>query len=211
MSLGDSRVGVDLNPSGAPRVADIERRAAHAIKTIGSANPPSTITRFKALAMTDVEVSAMGAAKAVAPSGRWVTRLATYRPAVPTLRAEAPRAVPAEDPPAAARGRPSIDPPCFRPESVAKRPPPSAPPSIPRISAFRSPRDPCTERLHGSPRARIRPRRGRKCPSRAPRRIDRHGSAPRPRHALRAQRAAQHRRLGYNILWLGPSIIAKSG
>ena len=70
---------------------------------------------------------------------------------------------------------------------------------------------PCTERLDGSPRARIRPRRGRKCPSRAPRRMHRHDSAPRACHAPRAQRALQHRRFGYNILWLGSSIIAKTG
>ena len=66
-------------------------------------------------------------------------------------------------------------------------------------------------------RARSCPRRPghrsrtRKCPSRAPRRIDRHASAARARHALRAQRALQHRRLGYNILWLGPSIIVQLG
>ena len=70
---------------------------------------------------------------------------------------------------------------------------------------------PCTEPVDGSPPARIRPRRGRKCPSRAPRRIDRHASAARPRHAPGAQRALQHRRFDCNILWLGSPIIAESG
>ena len=65
-------------------------------------------------------------------------------------------------------------------------------------------------------RARSCPRRPghrsrtRKCPSRASCCIDRHASAARLCHALRAQRALQHRRPGYNILWLGPSIIVKS-
>ena len=66
-------------------------------------------------------------------------------------------------------------------------------------------------------RARSCPRRPghrsrtRKCPSRAPRGIVTHASAARARHALRAQRALQHRRLSYNILWFGQSIIAESG
>lgn len=69
---------------------------------------------------------------------------------------------------------------------------------------------PCTERQDGSPRARNCPRSGRKCPSQAPRRMHRHASAARPRHARKAQRAPQHRRLDHNILWFGSSVVAKN-
>ena len=81
--------------------------------------------------------------------------------------------------------------------------------SNPAFGHFDPRRAPCTKRLDGSPRAQNRPRRRRKCPSRAPRRMHGHDSAPRARHAPGAQRALQHRRLGYNILWLGSSIIAE--
>ena len=69
---------------------------------------------------------------------------------------------------------------------------------------------PCIERQDGSPRARNRLRSGRKCVSQAPRRIHRHDSALRARHAPGAQRALQHRRFNYNILCLGSSMIAKT-
>ncbi|MDE0392098.1 MAG: hypothetical protein OXI57_08530 [Rhodospirillales bacterium] len=44
----------------------------------------------------------------------------------------------------------------------------------------------------------------------APRRMDRHNSAPHFRHAHDAQRALQHRHFDYNIMWRGALIIAES-
>ena len=73
IALGDSRFGVDFNPSRNPRIADIKRRAADlidAIETIAGKNRPSEIARFKALTVTDIEAVAMWTAKAAAQSER---------------------------------------------------------------------------------------------------------------------------------------------
>ena len=73
MTLGDSRVGIDFNPSGSKTIADLKRRAADfidavdAIELLGEA--PGEIARLKALAMTEIESAAMWAVKAAARSG----------------------------------------------------------------------------------------------------------------------------------------------
>ena len=66
------------------------------------------------------------------------------RPPTPSPR----HAASVEAPPSAARWRPSAAPPCSRPTSVPKRPPPIAQPQHPRICASRPPQSP----LHQTPR-----------------------------------------------------------
>ena len=98
MSLGDSRVDVDLNPSGAPRIANIERRTVDlidAVEAIGGENSPSNIARLKTLATADVQASTVRASKAATQSRRRTTRFVTGRLADPTPRREALRATPA--------------------------------------------------------------------------------------------------------------------
>ena len=82
MSLGDSRVDVDLNPSGSPRIANIKRRTVDpidAVEATGGENPSSKIARLKALAKTGVEASTARASKAATRSGHRTTRIVTYR------------------------------------------------------------------------------------------------------------------------------------
>ena len=278
IALGDSRFGVEFNPSRNPRIADIKRRAADlidAIETIAGENRPSEIARFKALTVTDIGAVAMWTAKAAAQSERRVTRLVTYRVVAPAPHVEVPHTTPAarldrcppRDPnptrrcvaprtKTASRHTPSTSSPRHAgrakapdaaarwrrppgPQVTSTRPHPRRPRrphagslapveahrrSARRIAkshpctttsstpAFARPdprRAPRTELLDASPRARNRPRRRRKCLSRAPRRMDRHNGALRARHAPGAQRALQHRHFGYNILWLGPFTIEK--
>ena len=98
IALGDSRFGVDFNPSRNPRIADIKRRAADlidAIETIAGKNPPREIARFKALTVTDIEAVAMWTAKVAAQSERRVTRLVTYRVVAPAPHVEVPHTTPA--------------------------------------------------------------------------------------------------------------------
>ena len=82
MSFGDSRVDVDLNPSGAPRIADIKRRTVDLIDTVettGGENPSGKIARMKVLATTGVEASTVRASKAATQSGHRTTRIVTCR------------------------------------------------------------------------------------------------------------------------------------
>ena len=98
IALGDSRFGVDFNPSRNPRIADIKRRAADlidAVETIAGENRPSEIARFKALTVTDIGAVAMWTAKAAAQSERRVTRLVTYRVVAPAPHVEVPHTTPA--------------------------------------------------------------------------------------------------------------------
>ena len=69
MTLGNSRVGIDFNPSGSETIADIKRRAAELIDAIDVIQPPGEIARLKALAMTEIESAAMRAVMAAARSG----------------------------------------------------------------------------------------------------------------------------------------------
>ena len=93
IALGDSRFGVDFNPSRNPRIADIKRRAADpidAIETIAGENRPSEIARFKALTVTDIEAVAMWTAKAAAQSGHSVIQRVTCRLVPPAPRVDVP-------------------------------------------------------------------------------------------------------------------------
>ena len=233
MTLGDIRDGVDVNPSGDQQIADIKGRVADLFDAMDGEDPPSEIARSKALTATDFEAVALRTAKAAAQSGRHVKQPMTCRLVAPAPHATAPDATsrcrrPAGRQVASTRPcprrprRPYAAP--LRARTSALRHPVLTPlchaalshqtwlhPSSPEFAHSDPLGTPCTERLDGSPRARNRARRRRKCPSRAPRRIHRHDSAPRARHAPGAQRALQHRRFGYNILWLCSSIIAREG
>ena len=128
------------------------------------------------------------------------------RPPTPSPR----HAASVEAPPSAARWRPSAAPPCSRPTSVPKRPPPIAQPQHPRICASRPPQSPPAP---NSSTARHAPKTALDGAKSAPHALlaaSTHTTARRARHARGAQRAPQHRCLGYNILWPRLCIIAKS-
>ena len=230
IALGNSRFGVDFNPSRNPRIADSKRRAADlidAIETIVGENPPSEIARFKALTVTDIEAVAMWTAKAAArgtpstSSPRHTGRATAPDAAARWRRSSGPQAASTRPHPRRPR-RPYAAP--LRAHIGASRHPVLTPlpqatlshqtllnPGTPAF-AYPDPRGaPCTGRLDGSPRARNHPRRRRKYPKCRPCRIDAHDNALRARHAPRAQRTPQHRRFDYNILWPGRFIIAESG
>ena len=232
MTLGDSCFGVDVNPSGGSRIVDIRRRAADPIEASGGEDPPVEIVRRKAQTMTDIKAGAEGTAKAAALSGRRVPRLVTCGHVAAAPRATAPNATsrwrrPAGLQAASTRSYPRGPRPFAAPLGThvgAPRHPVLTPlrhvilshqtrpqPSTPAFAHSNPRGTPCTVRLDGSPSARNRARRRRKCSSQAPRCMHRHTSAARPRHARRAQRALQHRRFGYNILWRGTSVIARTG
>ena len=72
MTLGDSRVGIDINPSGSKTIAEIKRRAADLIGAVDAielpGEAPGEIARLKALAMTEIESAVMWAVMAAARS-----------------------------------------------------------------------------------------------------------------------------------------------
>ena len=72
MTLGDSRVGIDINPSGSKTIAEIKRRAADLIGAVDAIDlpgeAPGEIARLKALAMTEIESAVMWAVMAAARS-----------------------------------------------------------------------------------------------------------------------------------------------
>lgn len=66
-TIGEYRVGVDFNPSGDPRVADIKAKAAALIDAIDQLDVSETggeAVRLKALGMTNAEDAAMWGVKA---------------------------------------------------------------------------------------------------------------------------------------------------
>ena len=72
MTLGDSRVGIDINPSGSKTIAEIKRRAADLMGAVDAIDlpgeAPGEIARLKALAMTEIESAVMWAVMAAARS-----------------------------------------------------------------------------------------------------------------------------------------------
>ena len=72
-TLGETRVGVDFNPSGSKTITDIKRRAADLIDAVNAIplpdEAPGEIARLKALAMTEIESASHWAVDAVARSG----------------------------------------------------------------------------------------------------------------------------------------------
>ena len=69
-TLGESRVGIDFNPGGSPKIAKIKRLAADLIDEVNGIDPASgEIARVRAVAMTEIEGAAMWAVKAAARSG----------------------------------------------------------------------------------------------------------------------------------------------
>lgn len=66
-TLGETRVGVDFNPSGDPDIADIKRRAAELIDAVDALPAPTgEAARVRAIAMTEIEGAAMWVVKAAA-------------------------------------------------------------------------------------------------------------------------------------------------
>ena len=72
MTLGDSRVGIDINPSGSKTIAEIKSRTADLIGAVDAIDlpgeAPGEIARLKALAMTEIESAVMWAGMAAARS-----------------------------------------------------------------------------------------------------------------------------------------------
>ena len=72
ITLGDSRIGIDFNPSGSKTIAEIKRRAADLIDAVDAielpGEAPGEIARLKALAMTEIESAVMWAVMAAARS-----------------------------------------------------------------------------------------------------------------------------------------------
>lgn len=92
MTLGDIRDGVEVNPSGDLRIADIKGRVADLFDAMGGEDPPIEIARRMAQAMTDIEAGAERTAKAAALSGRRVTRLVTCGQVAAAPHVETPHA-----------------------------------------------------------------------------------------------------------------------
>ena len=69
-TLGESRVGIDFNPSGDLEIAGIKRKAADLIDAVNALPAPTgEAARVRAVAMTEIEGAAMWAVKAAARSG----------------------------------------------------------------------------------------------------------------------------------------------
>ncbi len=68
-TLGETRVGIDFNPGGNPKIARIKRLAADMIDEVGALPAPTgEAARVRAHAMTEIEGAAMWAVKAAARS-----------------------------------------------------------------------------------------------------------------------------------------------
>ncbi len=93
MTLGDSCFGVNVNPSGDPRIVDIKRRAAGPIEVSIGEDRPSGIAQFQALSMKNIETGTMRTAKAAALSGCRVTRPVPCRLVAAVPSVEAPLAI----------------------------------------------------------------------------------------------------------------------
>lgn len=66
-TLGESRVGIDFNPSGDPEIARVKRKAADLIDAVNALPAPTgEAARVRAVAMTEIEGAAMWAVKAAA-------------------------------------------------------------------------------------------------------------------------------------------------